>query len=351
MMADVRFAYEMPRVSDGWIEAFDVETGRTRRVLETRDRAARAPRQRVAGRDRAPRARRRHRRRARGAGPVGNGDRARRVHGRAPAAENEMTTQTRTHRSWDMWLATALAALTAAPGGWRRPRAGGRLRPTAAGTGQPGAAPPPRPRPAPPAGQVAEEPIRCWWKTDRTAVSVGERFAVVLTCAVARGRPDHRRARTSASWTAGAIQLTPFEVVSSTRRADVVAAPWRYIQFEYGVRLLADGFFGQDVNIPAAHGHLQLPHGRRRQHRPRPELRAAGAADARAVARAARRHRHPRHLRDDVRRHRVRAGSAPRVARVASWIATAFAARAGRAGASARVAAVPQARAPGPSGR
>ena len=29
MMADVRFAYEMPRVSDGWIEAFDVETGRT----------------------------------------------------------------------------------------------------------------------------------------------------------------------------------------------------------------------------------------------------------------------------------------------------------------------------------
>jgi hypothetical protein len=28
-MADVRFAYEVPRVSDGWIEAFDVETGRT----------------------------------------------------------------------------------------------------------------------------------------------------------------------------------------------------------------------------------------------------------------------------------------------------------------------------------
>ena len=33
MMADVRFAYEMPRVSDGWIEAYDVESGRTRRVL------------------------------------------------------------------------------------------------------------------------------------------------------------------------------------------------------------------------------------------------------------------------------------------------------------------------------
>jgi hypothetical protein len=29
MMADVRFAYEIPRVSDGWIEAYDVENGRT----------------------------------------------------------------------------------------------------------------------------------------------------------------------------------------------------------------------------------------------------------------------------------------------------------------------------------
>jgi hypothetical protein len=30
VMADVRFAYELPAVGDGWVEAFDVETGRTR---------------------------------------------------------------------------------------------------------------------------------------------------------------------------------------------------------------------------------------------------------------------------------------------------------------------------------
>jgi hypothetical protein len=29
-MADARFAYDLPAVSAGWIEAFDVETGRTR---------------------------------------------------------------------------------------------------------------------------------------------------------------------------------------------------------------------------------------------------------------------------------------------------------------------------------
>jgi hypothetical protein len=111
------------------------------------------------------------------------------------------------------------------------------------------AAPRPRPRPAPPAGQVAEEPIRCWWKTDRTAVSVGERFAVVLTCAALEAGQTIVVPNVS-QLEGGAIQLTPFEVVSSTRRADVVATPWRYVQFEYTVRLLADGFFGQDVSIP-----------------------------------------------------------------------------------------------------
>jgi uncharacterized protein (DUF58 family) len=36
LMADVRFAYEMPSVSDGWIEVFDVESGRIR-VLSRRE--------------------------------------------------------------------------------------------------------------------------------------------------------------------------------------------------------------------------------------------------------------------------------------------------------------------------
>jgi uncharacterized protein (DUF58 family) len=36
LMADVRFAYEMPGISDGWIEVFDVESGRSR-VLSRRE--------------------------------------------------------------------------------------------------------------------------------------------------------------------------------------------------------------------------------------------------------------------------------------------------------------------------
>ena len=36
LMADVRFAYEVPSLSDGWVEVFDVESGRSR-VLSRRE--------------------------------------------------------------------------------------------------------------------------------------------------------------------------------------------------------------------------------------------------------------------------------------------------------------------------
>jgi hypothetical protein len=99
-------------------------------------------------------------------------------------------------------------------------------------------------------GEVATDPIRCWWRTDRTAVRVGERFALVLTCGVIE-TPGMTVVAAVNELEPGAIAITPFEAVSGVRREDVVAPPWRYFQFEYAVRLLSDGFFGQDVNIPA----------------------------------------------------------------------------------------------------
>lgn len=103
---------------------------------------------------------------------------------------------------------------------------------------------------APRAGEVESDPIRCWWKTDRTSVRVGERFTLVLTCGAIETRGTTVVIAAS-GLDGGAIQLTPFEVVATTRRDDVVAPPWRYLQFEYAVRVLNDGFFGQDIAIPA----------------------------------------------------------------------------------------------------
>jgi hypothetical protein len=112
----------------------------------------------------------------------------------------------------------------------------------------------PRPVRQPRPGEVETDPIQCWWKTDRTSIRVGERFSLVLTCGAIETGPDSSRIAVtiqSNQLEGGAVQLTPFEVVSAVRRNDVIAPPWRYLQFEYSVRLLSEGFFGKDVSVPA----------------------------------------------------------------------------------------------------
>jgi hypothetical protein len=122
-----------------------------------------------------------------------------------------------------------------------------------------GAPPPPRPAAAtapaiapraPKPGEVEADPIRCWWKADRTSVRVGEKFGLVLTCSVIETGPI-TVVPVLNQLEPGALSITPFEVVSGVAHDDVVVSPWRYIQREYSVRLLSDGFFGQDVTIPA----------------------------------------------------------------------------------------------------
>lgn len=98
-------------------------------------------------------------------------------------------------------------------------------------------------------GEVETAPIRCWWKTDRTSIRVGERFALTLTCSVIETR-NVTVVPTLTQIDPGALQIPPFEVVGGSRRDDVVAPPWRYIQYEYTVRFLGEGYFGQDLTIP-----------------------------------------------------------------------------------------------------
>jgi hypothetical protein len=99
-------------------------------------------------------------------------------------------------------------------------------------------------------GEVESDPIKCWWKADRSAIRVGERFALVITCGVIE-TSSIKVVPAVNQLEPGAISLTPFEAVGGERREDVVVPPWRYIQFEYSMRLLSEGFFGQEVNIPS----------------------------------------------------------------------------------------------------
>ena len=108
----------------------------------------------------------------------------------------------------------------------------------------------PAPAKAPDAGGVEVEPIRCYWKTSKSALLVGERFTLTLTCGIVetariKAVVDLNQLQPTA------VQLSPFEIVSGVRHGDIQAPPWRYVQHEYIVRLLGDTFFGKDVDIPA----------------------------------------------------------------------------------------------------
>lgn len=113
---------------------------------------------------------------------------------------------------------------------------------------------------AAPAGQdagVATDPIRCWWKSDRSAIHVGERFTVTLTCSVVqtagvRVMPDHSRLDPTA------IQLPPFDVVDGARHVDIEAGQRRLFQYEYSLRIIAEDLFGRFVAVPPFDVHYRV---------------------------------------------------------------------------------------------
>lgn len=103
---------------------------------------------------------------------------------------------------------------------------------------------------APPgAGEGVEaDAVRCWWRTERAAVRMGEPFTAVLTCAVLetastkavvdRSRLDHT-----------VMAMPPFDILGGTAPADVVSGARRFFQYTYDLRLLNDTAFGQDVSL------------------------------------------------------------------------------------------------------
>lgn len=96
---------------------------------------------------------------------------------------------------------------------------------------------------------VESDPLRCWLKSTKTAVHIGEQFNVALTCAVIE-TPQVAVIADVSQIEPSSIQLAPFEVLSGLRHPDIKSGRWRYFQYEYTVRLIADGFFGQDLAVP-----------------------------------------------------------------------------------------------------
>lgn len=98
-------------------------------------------------------------------------------------------------------------------------------------------------------------PITCWWRTDRSAVRIGEPFKIFLTCRAAE-TDSETIVPNESGLGPSVMSLPPFSVNGGARYDDVRAGGYRFFQYRYEVKFLESGFFGQEVEMPA----LEIPY-------------------------------------------------------------------------------------------
>ena len=83
----------------------------------------------------------------------------------------------------------------------------------------------------PDGGVVVEaDPVRCWWRTDRASIRMGEPFEAVLTCAAletAGTRVVVDRSRLDPT----VFAVPPFDVLGGTTAEDATTASRRFFQY------------------------------------------------------------------------------------------------------------------------
>lgn len=97
---------------------------------------------------------------------------------------------------------------------------------------------------------TAVDALQCWRRIGQSAVRVGERFTMTVTCSAV----ETDRARTITDPVAlepASIDVTPFEVLDGERFEEVRTGPFRFFQYRYTVRLITETSFGEDVELPA----------------------------------------------------------------------------------------------------
>ena len=98
-------------------------------------------------------------------------------------------------------------------------------------------------------GMVAVEAMQCWRRIASHAVHVGERFDMVLTCAVVDA--ETARVVPDLAWLEPeTLGVSPFEVLDGERYDDVMRGPRRFFQYRYALRIIGEDYFGLDVELP-----------------------------------------------------------------------------------------------------
>jgi hypothetical protein len=104
---------------------------------------------------------------------------------------------------------------------------------------------------------VAVDPIRCWWRTSKGAVRIGETFDLSMTCAVLEN--DAVQVIPDESRLAGAVvAMAPYEVVASQHAEDLHSGQRRFFQYQYTMRIINPDAIGSDVPIPIMSLHYRI---------------------------------------------------------------------------------------------
>ena len=104
---------------------------------------------------------------------------------------------------------------------------------------------------------VAVDPIRCWWRTSKGAVRIGETFDLSMTCAVLEN--DAVQVIPDESRLAGAVvAMAPYEVVASEHAEDLHSGQRRFFQYQYTMRIINPDAIGSDVPIPIMSLHYRI---------------------------------------------------------------------------------------------
>lgn len=96
---------------------------------------------------------------------------------------------------------------------------------------------------------VEVEPITCWWRSSASAVRSGEPFTLMLTCQVVE-TDNTRVVPDTSKLDSSVVQLQPFEVTGGSRAPDMRVPGKRFFQYVYELRLINEGAFGADVEVP-----------------------------------------------------------------------------------------------------
>ena len=100
------------------------------------------------------------------------------------------------------------------------------------------------------AALVSTDPIRCWWQSDAGAVTIGQSFSVMLTCAViytdaVQVAPDESR------FGVATVQVAPFEILGGSHPSDARNGSRRFFQYQYTLRIIDPDVIGKDIKIPS----------------------------------------------------------------------------------------------------